>query len=74
LPARLFIFIYMILGLILTIIGSLLVVRNRDLALLLNGNEYSRHLMQFNNTVARQNIAVIGGLVFASGLALIVCS
>jgi hypothetical protein len=64
----------MILGLILTIIGSLLVVRNRDLALLLNGNEYSRHLMQFNNTVARQNIAVIGGLVFASGLALIVCS
>ena len=56
----------------MVIVGTLMVVRNRDLALLLGHPGYSRHLMRFTNTVSRQNIAVVGALVVAAGFALIV--
>jgi hypothetical protein len=49
-----------------------MVVRNRDLAGLLGNEGYSRHHLRFNNSVTRQNIAIIGGLVVAAGFGLIV--
>jgi hypothetical protein len=62
----------MILGAILVIIGSLMVARNRDLALLLGHEGYSRYHMRFINSVTRQNIAIVGILVVAAGFGLIV--
>jgi hypothetical protein len=49
-----------------------MVVRNRDLALLLGNDGYSRYHMRFNNSITRQNIAIIGVLVVAAGFGLMV--
>ncbi|HYJ91292.1 MAG TPA: hypothetical protein VEV84_08290 [Pyrinomonadaceae bacterium] len=61
----------MILGLILIAIGGLLLAKNRNLALMW-ANEYNGHHMAFTTSIVRQNIAIVGAILLAGGLALIV--
>ena len=57
----------MILGLILFVTGTVLLVKNHSLALMW-GNDYGSRSLSFNHSVARQNIAVVGGLCTIAGL------
>lgn len=57
----------MILGMILIIIGAMLVIRNRDVAMLMC-REPHIHQWGFMTSVARQNIAVMGTVFFVGGL------
>jgi len=52
----------------LMILGGVLVTRNREIALLLGREPHVGH-WGFMSSVARQNIAIIGSLVFVGGLA-----
>lgn len=61
----------MILGLILIAIGGLLLAKNRHLAMMWAG-EYHAHQVTFSNSIARQNIIVVGAMLVAGGLGLIV--
>ena len=62
----------MVLGAILVILGSLMIVRNRNIAVLLGHEGYSRYYLRFHNSITRQNIAIIGALIVAAGFGLIV--
>jgi hypothetical protein len=57
----------MIIGLILTVIGAMLVARNRDFAAYI---EREPHISQwgFMSSIARQNIAVMGSVFVIGGL------
>ena len=57
----------MILGLLLMVTGALLVLRNREVAVLF-GREPHIHHWGFMSSVARQNIAVMGSVFFIGGL------
>jgi hypothetical protein len=57
----------MIIGMILVIIGAMLIVRNRDVAMLL-GHESHSAQWGFLTSVARQNVAVMGLVFFVGGL------
>jgi len=61
----------MIVGMLLMIIGGVLVTRNREIALLF-GREPHISQWGFMNSVARQNIAIIGSVIFVGGLAFFV--
>jgi hypothetical protein len=61
----------MILGLILFIVGTVLLLKNRSLALMWE-DDYGIRRISFNNSVARQNIAVVGALFMIAGLAMAV--
>lgn len=60
----------MILGLILMIIGGLMLAKNRNLAMMW-GREYHAHQVTFNNSIARQNITVVGAVLLVGGLGMI---
>ena len=49
------------------IIGALLVMRNRDLAMLV-GREPHIHQWGFMTSIVRQNIAIMGTIFFIGGL------
>jgi hypothetical protein len=57
----------MIIGLILMIVGALLVMRNRDVAMLF-GREPHTAQWGFMTSTARQNVAVMGSVFFIGGL------
>jgi hypothetical protein len=57
----------MIIGLILMIVGAMLVIRNRDVAMLW-GQEPHTAQWGFMTSVARQNVAVMGSVFFIGGL------
>jgi hypothetical protein len=57
----------MILGSILMLIGCLLVVRNREVAVY-TGTSKRGYYSQFSTSAARQNIAIVGALIFGAGL------
>jgi hypothetical protein len=61
----------MILGLILFVVGTVLLAKNRSLALMWESDSVT-HGIRFNNSVTRQNIAVVGTLFMISGLVMIV--
>ena len=61
----------MILGLILVVIGGLVLAKNRDLAMMW-AHEYHAHQVTFSNSVARQNIAVVGAVFLAGGIGMII--
>jgi len=56
----------MILGLFLIVVGALLVLKNREVALYFGGEAHAHH-WGFMSSVARQNIAVIGSIFFIGG-------
>jgi hypothetical protein len=60
----------MILGLILVLIGGLLLAKNRSLAMMW-GHEYHAHQVTFSNSIARQNITIVGAVLVAGGVGLI---
>jgi hypothetical protein len=57
----------MVLGMILIVIGAMLVMRNRDVAMLL-GSETHASQWGFMSSIARQNIAVMGTVCLVGGL------
>jgi hypothetical protein len=61
---------FMVPGFILIAIGAFLVMRNRWVAVRLGVEPGSYHL-PFFSSVARQNIAVIGAVMFATGVAFV---
>jgi hypothetical protein len=58
----------MLIGSIFMLIGCLLVIRNREIAMY-TGTTQRGLYSQFSTSAARQNIAVIGALLFGAGLA-----
>ena len=56
----------MILGLILFVVGTVLLAKNRSLALMWESDSIA-HSIRFNNSIARQNIAVVGALCMVAG-------
>jgi hypothetical protein len=60
----------MVPGLILIAIGAFLVMRNRWIALRL-GVESRLYHLPFVSSAARQNIAIIGAVMFATGIAFV---
>lgn len=58
----------MIIGMFLMILGGVLITRNRDLAMLL-GREPHVTQWGFMTSVMRQNIAIIGSMLFVGGIA-----
>jgi hypothetical protein len=58
----------MILGSILMLIGCLLVIQNRQIAAYTGGAPRSFY-SEFTTSAARQNIAIVGALVFGAGFA-----
>lgn len=50
------------------LIGCLLAIRNREIAMY-TGTTQSGHYSQFSTSAARQNIAIVGVLLFGAGLA-----
>jgi hypothetical protein len=59
----------MLLGAVLMVVGCLLVIRNKDVAILI-GTDQRGFYSEFGRSVARQNIAIIGSLVFGAGIAM----
>jgi hypothetical protein len=59
----------MLLGAVLMVVGCLLVVRNKDIAVLI-GTDQRGFYTEFGHSVARQNIAIIGSLAFGGGIAM----
>jgi len=57
----------MLLGAILMLVGCLLVIRNREVAIFLHA-EHRRSFTELSSSAARQNIAIIGVLVFGAGI------
>ena len=57
----------MLLGAILMFVGCLLVIRNKDIAVLMHV-EHRAHFSELSTSAARQNIAIIGALVFGAGI------
>ena len=49
-----------------------MVVRNRNLAVLIGNEGYGRHHLRFNTSITRQNIAIIGALIMTAGIGLLV--
>jgi len=60
----------MILGFILLVVGGLLLAKNRNLAMMW-GHEYHAHQVTFSNSIARQNIAIVGAMLIAGGISMI---
>ena len=60
----------MILGFILLVVGGLLLAKNRNLAMMWGG-EYHAHQVTFSNSIARQNIAIVGAMLIAGGISMI---
>jgi len=58
----------MIIGAILMLIGVLLVIRNREIAVF-TGTTQRGYYSQFSTSAARQNIAIVGALLFGAGFA-----
>jgi hypothetical protein len=58
----------MLIGSILMLIGCLLAIRNREIAMY-TGTTQRGHYSQFSTSAARQNIAIVGVLLFGAGLA-----
>jgi hypothetical protein len=56
----------MILGLILFVVGTVLLAKNRSLAHMWETDPGPR-AFRFNNSVTRQNIAVVGALCMVAG-------
>ena len=50
------------------LVGCLLVIRNKDIAILMHV-EQRAHFSELSTSAARQNIAIIGALVFGAGIA-----
>ena len=48
-------------------VGCLLVIRNKDIAVLMHA-ESRAHFSELSTSAARQNIAIIGALVFGAGI------
>jgi len=57
----------MLLGAILMLVGCLLVIRNKDVAVWMHA-EHRAHFSELSTSAARQNIAIIGALVFSAGI------
>ena len=55
-------------GAILMLCGCLLVIRNREAALLFDRGDRRGYTL-FSTSAARQNIAIIGALLFGAGVA-----
>jgi len=49
------------------LVGCLLVIRNKDIAVLMHV-EHRGHFSELSTSSARQNIAIIGTLVFGAGI------
>lgn len=49
------------------LVGCLLVIRNKDVAVLMHV-EHRAHFSELSTSAARQNIAIIGALVFGAGI------
>ena len=60
----------MILGVILIIAGCILMLRNRDVAVLF-GEDRHRHFERISSSVVRTNVAVVGAITVAAGVAAI---
>lgn len=60
--------IFMLIGCILMLCGCLLVIRNREIAVY-TGTAQRGFYSQFSTSAARQNIAIVGALLFGAGLA-----
>jgi hypothetical protein len=58
----------MIIGSIFMLVGCLLVIRNKEIATY-TGTTQRSFYSQFSTSAARQNIAVVGALLFGAGLA-----
>jgi hypothetical protein len=58
----------MIIGSIFMLVGCLLVIRNREIAVY-TGTTQRSFYTHFSTSAARQNIAVVGALLFGAGLA-----
>ena len=58
----------MLIGSIFMLIGCLLVIRNREIAVY-TGTAQRGLYSHFSTSAARQNIAVVGALLFGAGLA-----
>jgi len=58
----------MILGSIFMLIGCVLVIRNKDIAVY-TGTSERGYYSQFSTSAARQNIAIVGALLFGAGFA-----
>ena len=56
----------MILGVLLMLAGCLLVIENKRIALY-TGNGHRYDYFDFSSSAARQNVAIIGGLLFVAG-------
>ena len=59
-------FAAMIVGLLLMLLGCLLVIENKWLADHI-GRDYRHSFTEFSTSVTRQNIAIIGGVLFITG-------
>jgi hypothetical protein len=59
----------MLFGAVLMVIGCLLVIRNKDIAVII-GTDQRGFYTEFARSVSRQNIAIVGTLVFGAGIAL----
>ena len=57
----------MIIGMLLMAVGAILVLRNRDVAVLFGREPHANH-WGFMTSVVRQNIAVTGSAFFIGGL------
>lgn len=49
------------------LVGCLLVIRNKDVAVWMHA-EHRAHFSELSTSAARQNIAIIGALVFGAGI------
>ena len=58
----------MILGSIFMLIGCVLVIRNEDIAIY-TGSSQKGFYSQFSTSAARQNIAIVGAVLFGAGFA-----
>jgi hypothetical protein len=66
--SRVFQVVIMLIGCILMLFGCLLVIRNREIAVYTGTAQRGYH-SQFSTSAARQNIAIVGALLFGAGLA-----
>lgn len=59
----------MILGSALMLIGCLLVIRNKEIAVYTGTTTQKGFYSHFSTSAARQNIAIVGALLFGAGFA-----
>jgi hypothetical protein len=57
----------MLIGIVLAVVGAVMVLKNRDLAIFVGREPQIQH-WGFMSSIARQNVAIIGSALFVGGL------